>query len=362
MGKFFVTKNSTWKYYFIFESDNGKKLLQSEYFNTKSEILKAINYLQNESNQSKNLKTYIEANWYYFSITWDDGKVLANSFLYSWNRSEEYDDFNYIFKAMSKSEIVTVTQEKLLNIQESKIRQNEDTLKKVSEKQSKDMLDIFKELKQDFSHEERLWLAFGFYIFLILFVIASALISLLSPIISAYANIVLIAVIFLIIWSLSSDMKDDQKIEPSAIFIATLILISTFFPVIYFFHEAYIAIFWWTSSWVRIINWEMWLNQLENIVPLTLVLFSVLWFSVHQYWRAKKLRIEQQNKQAMIHYMQAVIAQDWKGDKDSALMSQLAPFFANTIIHRPFSQDNYDPQLPIDEVKKVVDMAKLFQK
>jgi hypothetical protein len=43
-------------------------------------------------------------------------------------------------------------------------------------------------------------------------------------------------------------------------------------------------------------------------------------------------------------------------------MPQLAPFFANAIIHRPFSQDNYDPQLPIDEVKKVIDMAKIFQK
>jgi hypothetical protein len=47
-------------------------------------------------------------------------------------------------------------------------------------------------------------------------------------------------------------------------------------------------------------------------LPLLLISFSILWFSAHQYGRAKKLRIEQQNKQAMIHFMQAIVANDGK--------------------------------------------------
>jgi len=100
----------------------------------------------------------------------------------------------------------------------------------------------------------------------------------------------------------------------------------------------------------------------EFITPISVLFLSVLWFSVHQYGRAKKLRIEQQNKQAMIHLMQAILANDGKVSEENQTFPKFAPFFANAIIHRPFSQDNYDPQLPIDEVRKVIDMAKLFQK
>lgn len=97
------------------------------------------------------------------------------------------------------------------------------------------------------------------------------------------------------------------------------------------------------------------------LLPVSLLLFSMLWFSVHQYARAKKLRIEQQNKQALIHFMQAIIANDGKVASENKIFPQLAPFFANAIIHRPFSQENYDPQLPIDELKKLADFANLFK-
>lgn len=60
----------------------------------------------------------------------------------------------------------------------------------------------------------------------------------------------------------------------------------------------------------------------------------------------------------MIHYMQAIIAQDGKGSKNAALMPKLAPFFANAIIHRPFSQENYEPQLPVDNLVKWTKDAK----
>lgn len=56
----------------------------------------------------------------------------------------------------------------------------------------------------------------------------------------------------------------------------------------------------------------------------------------------------------MIHFMQAIVASDGKWSVENRIFPQLAPFFANAIIHRPFSQENYEPQLPIDTLFKMV--------
>ena len=51
--------------------------------------------------------------------------------------------------------------------------------------------------------------------------------------------------------------------------------------------------------------------------------------------------------------MQAIIANDGKVSKENQIFPILAPFFANAIIHRPFSQENYEPQLPFDTLFKM---------
>lgn len=97
-------------------------------------------------------------------------------------------------------------------------------------------------------------------------------------------------------------------------------------------------------------------KPLLGMIPLVSISIVFLWFVVKQYAFAKKLRIEQQNRRAMASFMQLLIAAD--AEVGSKHFTTLVPFFGNAIIHRPFSQDNYDPQLPIDEIAKVADLMK----
>lgn len=49
---------------------------------------------------------------------------------------------------------------------------------------------------------------------------------------------------------------------------------------------------------------------------------------------------------------------DTENKRGESAFSQFAPFFANAIVHRPFSQENYEPQLPVDEILKVLSFGK----
>lgn len=95
------------------------------------------------------------------------------------------------------------------------------------------------------------------------------------------------------------------------------------------------------------------LGKLIVFLPLDAVLFIFLYFSIVQYSKAKKLRIEQQNKLAMIQFY---IAHETKGNKEH--MSILLPKFADILIREAMpDKGTADKNLPIDEIVKIVELA-----
>lgn len=296
-----------------------------------------------------------------------------------------------LLSELQKEEIFVTEKELELSKQTKQqdiiIEEKDEALEKTSNEQSNEMLDIFSKLQKNYSFEEIVWLMVVLsFVFFIIF-LWDLYIWITSVSLSTAIYYIFATISFFIIGTLYASKKrlsNNKKVNESSVEYSILEDLRLFYKknikYISSWNEIhFIFIILWITLFLVRINLKQAITDLSSMLcrvnpcssvestwhiflPLLFISFSILWFSVHQYGRAKKLRIEQQNKQAMIHFMQAIIASDGKGSNEDRIFPQLAPFFANAIIHRPFSQDNYDPQLPIDEVKKVIDMAKLFQK
>ena len=84
-----------------------------------------------------------------------------------------------------------------------------------------------------------------------------------------------------------------------------------------------------------------------------MLLTTILYFSIYQYSKAKELRIENQNKIALLHGFQAINANELITNKEIFHQN-----IADVVFTKAYREKN--PQnLPID---KVIDLIKISQK
>jgi hypothetical protein len=142
--------------------------------------------------------------------------------------------------------------------------------------------------------------------------------------------------------------------------------ISLFKKILNFFYEikdAFMPIFLWFlvySSWYYLIfNSKSSLKPILNIDPkyafwiISLFIFSFLYFSIIQYSKAKQLRIENQNKIALLHWYIA-IKTDLSSDIDKW---RFYDNIANVVFTSVYNKKEAD--LPFD---KIVDLINKFKK
>ncbi len=91
------------------------------------------------------------------------------------------------------------------------------------------------------------------------------------------------------------------------------------------------------------INIQYWL------VPLWIILSTCLYFSLYQYSKAKQLRIENQNKIAILHWFQALRAEKW----DWVVQWRFYDNIANVVFTKVYSK-KVSNDLPVD---KLVELA-----
>lgn len=148
-------------------------------------------------------------------------------------------------------------------------------------------------------------------VFSILLAITSSIVSIISPMLSAFVNFIFLTAIAITLNSLITEKKRNVLKITFDEWITIIFLAIVFIgPLVYFGHESWVIFTKSGESWIKIVDLQN--MKWEFIAPISILFFSLFWFSVHQYGRAKKLRIEQQNKQAMIHFMQAIVASDGK--------------------------------------------------
>ncbi len=269
-----------------------------------------------------------------------------------------------------KKEIIFTEKEAEL-LEENK--EQKAILEETSEKQTKKLQKSFIGLEESFAREEKLWLSVSFISFLFLLLIPTTLVGIYLKIENALLEKYIISFLLIMIGiSLLSfifyfmnksleekpkevwcDVKDKSALR-KVFFVFDIIVdilsgLGIFFiifsigilsivgGIIYLFFKNSFGLF----------------EHLPNItqasdtyffLPLLIILFSLLYFSVSQYSRAKKLRIENQTKVALISGYQAlrINSPDEK--------QYFVPNFANVIFQEPFDKKDFSA-LPWDVLK-----------
>lgn len=99
------------------------------------------------------------------------------------------------------------------------------------------------------------------------------------------------------------------------------------------------------------------INTPYMVIPFILLLFTSLYFSIYQYSRAKNLRIENQNKVALMHEFNILDLQKESNEKEEKMKSIL-PKYADIIFSKAIPSKN-EKNLPLDEI---IRLAEIFNK
>ncbi len=236
------------------------------------------------------------------------------------------ENFPKLSKEQKKNVIFSEEQRRLY--EENK--QQKQTIEGIGKEQTKKLLSGFQTLKDDFGKEEKKWfliLLFAFLLFInfnLLFslfalgVALSELLGLFFGINLSFLGVLLIVflkniITFEIRKSILNKTFKIYKIF--YIFYIPNLKYSTYFllinmgGLIFFLFFSSLQIFTGKYDFSFAQNIEISSNNFPLILPLVITLFSFLYFSVHQYSKAKNLRIENQNKIALIHGYQAFQAE-----------------------------------------------------
>lgn len=236
-----------------------------------------------------------------------------------------------------------------------KLKTQEKIIDNTKEEQTDLLIEGFNKIREDFSFEEKRWLMLSFIWFLNLFLLS--LIPILDIIAYQYIYkiifwwLILITFIF-IAWSIliaGTALEDQQENEKLSIWqwikkwwqeICTAILI-------YFILITIVKTLWEPSN--SIFNIEM----KYCLIPFWILFSTFLYFSIFQYSKAKELRIENQNKIALLHGFQAINANELITNKEIFHQN-----ISDVVFTKAYKEKN-PKNLPID---KVIDLIKISQK
>lgn len=265
-----------------------------------------------------------------------------------------------------QQEQIILTDENYIDYQEKKrleeenkklkkeVSEKNQTLKVTSDKQTNKLLEWFEELKENFALEEKRWLILSFIAFASLLFVS--FIPLFDVLAFKYTYKLLfwwllwiftfICFIVVLIWSIDNEVENEDlsflhflKLSFKKWWLAYIIWFILLKTLTSFIDKVW-------EPWERVfkINLQYWL------LPIWILLVTFLYFCISQYSKAKKLRIENQNKIAMIHGFQALRAETWDGIGKWRFYDNIA-----NVVFTPVFEDKNSANLPID---KVLDLVK----
>ncbi len=103
----------------------------------------------------------------------------------------------------------------------------------------------------------------------------------------------------------------------------------------------------WLSAPIKPV---FWFEPRLSLIPIWVLFSSVLYFSVFQYGKAKKLRIENQNKVALLHWFIAIRTDNW----DEISKSRFYDNVANVVFTKVFESKNSELNFPMDKALDII--------
>lgn len=238
---------------------------------------------------------------------------------------------------------------------EQKISIKDKAIKNIWDKRTEELKEWFEILKQNYANEERKWLVISITIFLVL--ITSAFLPILFAIwlkwaekIVIYFILAIFAIIYAFLWAeeWKNNKNEDwfEKIINNNKTARIILSIVTFIWLVILIQYA---------IWNTNMNLPFDYTRLIPFLPFEIISLTFLYFCIYQFSKAKNLRIEQQNKIAVVSWYQALIAQEeltWK----EVRLSYFLPNISDVLFCKV--NEKNDNNLPID---KVVEVAKLIK-
>lgn len=292
----------------------------------------------------------------------DWAKFEWAKFIYSdfWNASMIWTDLRWLewfnsqnsLNLKQKEEVILTDKDYdnfiKINKQNKKIENQSEILESVSDNHSEKLINSFKDLEDKFRKEENNWLEILQITFLTLFLVS------LIPILDFFFHDIIAYFVFLILFIIiiifigaffyikdyeKPTSKQPLKIKNVFYFIITIIL---------------------TINTVKLTLDIKLSNNLFsdwNIIifsPILVLLSTLLYFSVFQYSKSKKLRIENQNKVALLHWYLSIKATKWDWMDKWRFYNNIA----NVVFSKVYETKESDKNLPTDQIIDIIKLIK----
>jgi len=332
----------------------------------KSNFLKKFDFSKSNLKEAnfKNADLSNWANFYWADLEWADFRnANFNTSIFSWEQEKNIILTDEDYKKYQEKKKLEEQNKKL----KKEVKNKDKIIKDTSEKQTNKLTESFEILEKQFLLEEKRWLFISFIIFICLFLYV--LIPVLDLFSYKYMPKILILlfmwILYIIFLTIFLFFKKEQINKRKKYFhiknlISVLkniwVLLYNIKNILYEF-----LIFWMIALWIMLIldkvdisnkslfNWDW----KYSLLPLWILLSTFLYFSIYQYSKSKKLRIENSNKIALLHWYIAI-----KTEK-SAWINKWR--FYDKVADVVFSKvyEWKETNLPID---KLIDIIKIIDK
>lgn len=332
-----------------------------------------------EFNISSDIFNWIDLSWGDFSntnisylsfndcnLSWTNFKWSKFNTSFNINTNFEWADFRWKdteydiqdFSEKQRKQIIFTDKdyEKYQKKLEKENKKLKEITKNTSDEQTNKLTESFEKLEKKFWIEEIRWLIISFIAFISLSFFFT--IPILDIFMYEYTYKIIFWWIIVIIWLIftvtSIVWNNDKKSDNDLWFWQeTFFFIKKWWPILIYIFLVVFLLNNYLDSLSKPDSSIFSMNKNYALIPFWILLSTFLYFSIYQYSKSKKLRIENQNKIALLHWLIA-LRTDTSNDFDKNIFYNN---IANVVFDKIYNEK--DNNLPID---KIIDLAKLINK
>jgi len=355
-----LDSNFSWFYFSDWVSNEWEE--NEEYHSIYNNIFK---WLDLSWADFSNSEIYLSFEWTYLGwvdFRWTKFKAkidIRTNFEWADFRWAEYDIQN--FTEEQKDQIIFTDEdyEKYQNKLEKENKKLKEITKNTSEKQTNKLTESFEKLEEKFWIEETRWLIISFIAFMSLTFFLT--IPILDIFIYEYTYKIIFWWIIVIIWliftvaTLSVNIiKQEIEEENKNWFLKeTWIFLKKWWAILIYIFLVVLSLNNYLDSLLAPEKPIFDLDKNFALIPFWILLSTFLYFSIYQYSKSKKLRIENQNKVALLHWFIALRTDNWSDFDKSKFYNNIA----NVVFDKVYQEK--ENNLPVD---KIIDLVKVIDK
>lgn len=352
--------DTSFRWYYFWDWVRNKGEIDEEYFNINKTIFKWLDlYWADFSNSELYLSfEWTNLSWANFKLSKFNAKIdKYTNFEWADFRWAEYDIQEFSEKQKKQIIFTDKDYEEFQKKLQEENKELKEITKNTSEEQTNKLTKSFEKLEEKFLKEEIRWLVVSFIWFIcLLFFFA---IPILDMFMYEYTYKIVFWAIIVIVWliftitTMIASINIVDKDNKNLFWKETLVFLKKWWPIFLYIFLVII----WLDSYLK----KLWtpkesvfhMDKNYALIPFWILLSTFLYFAIYQYSKSKRLRIENQNKVALLHWFIAL-----RNDTSSDFNKEV--FYSNiaSVVFDKVYQEK-GANLPID---KIIDLINLINK